>query len=65
MYVTGAIAILFEANPELKDGGTDMLDNLKEWIADSSKPRSGQDGHDDHYGYGLLQINDLIDASQA
>jgi len=65
VYVTGAIAILFEANPELKDGGTDMLDNLKEWIADSSKPRSGQDGHDDHYGYGLLQIDDLIDASQA
>ena len=32
---------MFEAHPELKDGGTGMLDNLKQWIADSSKKRSG------------------------
>ena len=65
VFVTGAIAILFEAHPELMDGGTDMLDNLKQWIADSSKPSENQNGHDDHYGYGLLQINDLIETSQA
>ena len=65
VYVTGAVALLFEEHPDLKDGGTDMLDNLKQWIADSSKMRDGQDSHDDHYGYGLLQIEDLIDASQA
>ena len=65
VFVTGAIAILFEAYPELMDGGTDMLDNLKQWIVDSSKTSDGQDGHDDHYGYGLLQINGLLEASQA
>jgi serine protease AprX len=64
VYVTGAIALLFEEHPELMDGGPDMLDNLKQWIADSSQKRSGQDNHDDHYGYGLLQIKDLISASQ-
>ena len=60
VYVTGAIAIMFEAHPELKDGGTDMLDNIKQWIADSSKKKSGQENHDDYYGYGLLQMDELI-----
>ena len=54
---------MFEAHPELKDGGTDMLDNLKQWIADSSKKRSGQNNHDDHYVYGMLQIDALIEAA--
>ena len=61
VYVTGAIAILFEEYPELQGNGTDMLDNLKQWIADSSKKRSGQENHDDHYGYGLLQIEALLE----
>lgn len=64
VYVTGAIAILFESNPDLKDGGTDMLDNLKQWIADSSKKRGGQENHDNHYGYGMLQMSDLLVESQ-
>ena len=61
VYVTGAIALLFEEYPDLQDGGTDMLDNLKQWIADSSKKKSGQENHDDYYGYGLLQIEELLD----
>ena len=56
-----AVALMFEAHPD-KDGGTGMLDNLKQWIADSSKKRSGQNNHDDHYGYGMLQMDALIDA---
>ena len=62
VYVTGAIALMFEAHPELKDGGTGMLDNLKQWIVDSSK-NAGQDAHDNHYGYGMLQMDALIDAA--
>ncbi|MAH91435.1 MAG: hypothetical protein CMA11_06665 [Euryarchaeota archaeon] len=65
VFVTGAVAMLFDKYPDLMDGGTDMLDNLKQWIADSSKKRSGQENHDDQYGYGLLQIEDLIERSQA
>ncbi len=64
VYVTAAIALMFEEYPDLKDGGTDMLDDLKQWIADSSKKKSGQENHDDHYGYGLLQMESLIDAAQ-
>ena len=60
VYVTGAIALLLEANPNLKGGGTDVLDNLKQWIADSSKKKSGQENHDDYYGYGLLQMDELF-----
>ena len=63
VYVTGAIALMFENNPNLMGGGTDMLDDLKEWIATSSKMKNGQDSHDNHYGYGLLQIGALIDAA--
>ena len=63
VYVTGAVALVFDAHPELKDGGTGMLDNLKQSIADSSKKRSGQNNHDDHYGYGMLQMDALIDAA--
>ena len=65
VYVTAAVALMFEEHPELKDGGTDMLDDLKQWIADSSKKRSGQDSHDDHYGYGMLQMKALIDAAES
>ena len=64
VYVTAAVALMFEEYPELKDGGTDMLNDLKQWIADSSKKKSGQENHDDHYGYGLLQMEKLIDAAQ-
>jgi len=63
VYVTGAVALMFEEYPDLKDGGTNMLDDLKQWIADSSLKRSGQNNHDDYYGYGMLQMDDLIDAA--
>jgi hypothetical protein len=32
-------------------------------MAQSSRPKANQDGHDDHYGYGLLQIEALIEAA--
>ena len=59
-----AVALMFENSPGLMDGGTDMLDDLKQWIVDSSLMRPGQEDHDDHYGYGLLQVDALISASQ-
>lgn len=65
VYVTAAVALMFEEYPQLKDGGTNMLDDLKQWIADSSKKQSGQETHDDYYGYGLLQMSDLLNAAQS
>jgi len=64
VYVTGAIALMFENNPDLKTGGTDMVDNVKDWIMSSSKMKDGQQEHDDYYGYGLIQFDALIEASQ-
>ena len=40
VYVTGAIALMFEQNPDLKAGGSqsseETLDDIKQWIMDSS-----------------------------
>ena len=63
VYVTGAVALMFENNPNLMDGGTDMLDDLKDWIASTSKMKNGQESHDNHYGYGLIQFDALIQAA--
>jgi subtilisin family serine protease len=67
VYVTGALALLLQNNPELAANGTqDSIANInqvKEWIQQSSLPKESQDGHDDDYGYGLLQIKALIAAA--
>jgi serine protease AprX len=67
VYVTGAIALLLQNNPELAANGTQdniaNINQVKEWIEQTSLPRPTQEGHDDEYGYGLLQIKALIDAA--
>lgn len=65
VYVTGAIALLLEAHPELGGNGTSgdvsTIDQVKDWIMQSVQPKEGQSGHDDDYGYGLLDIEALLD----
>lgn len=65
VYVTGAIALLLEAHPELGSSGTSgdvsTIDQVKDWIMQSVQPKEGQSGHDDDYGYGLLDIEALLD----
>ena len=67
VFVTGAIALLLENSPELssdnEQSNSDTVTQIKQLILNSVKPRDGQEGHDDNYGYGLLQINDLLIAS--
>jgi len=64
VYVTGAIAILLEAHPELASNGTSgdvsTIDQVKDWIMQSVPPKEGQSGHDDTYGYGLLDVQALL-----
>jgi len=36
---------------------------VKQLIQQSSLPKANQEGHDDNYGYGLLQIKALIEAA--
>jgi len=67
VYVTGALALLLQSNPELaangSQGGIASINQVKEWIQQTSLKKANQDGHDNEYGYGLLQIEDLIEAA--
>lgn len=67
VYVTGAIALLLQNNPELaangSQGSISNINQVKELIQQSSLPKANQEGHDDNYGYGLLQIKALIEAA--
>ena len=67
VYVTGALALLLESNPELAANGSQgsiaSINQVKEWIQQTSLKKANQDGHDNEYGYGLLQIQDLIEAA--
>ncbi|MBT5453285.1 MAG: S8 family serine peptidase [Euryarchaeota archaeon] len=65
VYVTGALALLLEENPSLKangsQGNADNINLVKTWLMESSAPEEGQTEHDDRYGYGLLQIKELLE----
>ncbi len=66
VFVTGAIALLLEAVPSLganeTSGSSDTVIQIKQALMDTSKPLPSQDGHDDDYGYGMLQIENLINS---
>ena len=67
-WVSGSLAIFLEVNPEMKrdgsQGGVSAISNLKMMISQNSEMKNGQEDHDDHYGYGLLRIDLLINESQ-
>ena len=69
VYVTGALALLLEENPSLKangsQGSADNINLVKTWLMDSAVPKEGQSGHDDRFGYGLLQIEALLDQANS
>jgi serine protease AprX len=64
VFVTGAIALLLEQNPELASNGTSSdvstIDQVKDWLMQTVTPQDGQTGHDDKYGYGLIDIQALL-----
>jgi len=65
VFVTGAIALLLEQNPALASNGTSSdvstIDQVKDWLMQTVSPQDSQTGHDDKYGYGLLDIQALLD----
>lgn len=64
VYVTGAIALLLENNPELSNStSSSNIQQVKQWIQQSSLPYDGQTEHDDDYGYGLLQTRALLNSA--
>tara|TARA_B000000460_G_C21237476_1_gene273382 strand:- start:102 stop:368 length:267 start_codon:yes stop_codon:yes gene_type:complete len=62
--MSGALAILLEARPDLQregsGGGQTAINSVKDWIQETSE---GVSGHDDHYGYGRLRIDNLLTAA--
>ena len=66
VFVTGAIALLLEAQPSLAgnetSGSSASVIQIKQALMDTAKPQPGQDGHHDDYGYGMLQIENLINS---
>ena len=66
VFVTGAIALLLESNPSLaannSSGSSDTVIQIKDALMSTAKPQPSQDGHDDNYGYGMLQVENLIAA---
>ena len=64
VFVTGAIALLLEQNPELASNGTSSdvsaIDQVKDWLMQTVTPQDGQTEHDDKYGYGLIDIQALL-----
>ena len=65
-WVAGALALVIEAHPDIapdgSSGGRGAIDDVKGWIQASS---TGQEGHDDHYGYGILNVEGLLQAANA
>jgi len=68
VYVTGALALLLEAHPELASNGTDgdvsTIDQVKDWLMQTVQPKDGQTDHDNNYGYGLLDIEALLEKAE-
>ncbi|MGB2017859.1 MAG: S8 family peptidase, partial [Candidatus Poseidoniaceae archaeon] len=67
VFVTAALAHLLEARPDLRSGDVNnsaeqTIEDVKTKLMETARPLPGQDGHDDAYGYGIVQINRLLDA---
>ena len=62
-WVSGSLALLLQEKPDLQrenSTGRAAIEEVKDAIAQSSQKKEGQQGHDDHYGYGHLRIDLLI-----
>ena len=65
-WVSGALALILEEKPEMQregdSGGPGAVAQMKELIMQNSQMKEGQSEHDDHYGYGLLRVDLLLDS---
>ena len=67
-WVSGALALLLQQNPELQREGSDgrqSIEAVKDALMQGSDMAEGQNEHDDHYGYGLIRVDLLIDQFSA
>ena len=65
-WVSGALALLLEEHPEMQregeSGGPGAVAQMKELVMQNSQMKEGQSEHDEHYGYGHLRVDMLLDA---
>ena len=65
-WVSGGLAIILEAHPELQregaSGGPNAIDLIKTKLSENSQMDDGQSEHDDHFGYGIFRIDLMLDS---
>jgi subtilisin family serine protease len=64
-WVSGGLALFLEAHPEYQrspDSDSSKVEEIKQLISQNSQMKEGQSQHDDHFGYGILRIDALIDS---
>ena len=60
-WVSGVIALAIQNEPDLaRSGDRNNIEELKQRIAENSIRKEGQMGHDDRFGYGILNAPGLI-----
>ena len=65
-WVSGGLAIILEAHPELQregaSGGLNAIELIKTKLSDNSQMDDGQSEHDDRFGYGIFRIDLMLDS---
>ena len=65
-WVSGGLAIILEAHPELQregaSGGINAIELIKTKLSDNSQMDDGQSEHDDRFGYGIFRIDLMLDS---
>lgn len=65
-WVSGGLALILEAHPEMQRegsaGGPSAIEMIKEELSENSQMDHGQEDHDDHFGYGIFRIDLMLDA---
>ena len=65
-YMFPRHSIIASINPSLSRNGSDggdleVIEQVKQWIKETCLQRTNSNEHDDYYGYGLLQVDILIE----
>ena len=46
----------------MNNSAEQTIEDVKTTLMETARPLPGQDGHDDAYGYGIVQIDRLLEA---
>lgn len=65
-WVSGGLAIILEAHPELQregtSGGPNAIEFIKTQLSENSQMDDGQSEHDNKFGYGIFRIDLMLEA---